>query len=223
MDCSVLGAVPYPHPTCSSSSGPQSLFLSLVTVQNTSELQCNSTDLVLWSLNSTRRSSENRAAEWLNSNSVEIRNLALSPFWLAAPKAILTAVTWMTPYFSSLRSLPRRPPPGQHCVQIRRPLGDRPDDALESTRHEDASSFQASQAHCKHGFGEPKPSWSESGCSWEVLLWARHSCNSQPGLGKRLEGHLGLKKSASGTSLAVQWLRIRLQCRGCEFDPWSGN
>ena len=25
------------------------------------------------------------------------------------------------------------------------------------------------------------------------------------------------------TSLVVQWLRLCFQCRGCEFDPWSGS
>jgi len=26
-----------------------------------------------------------------------------------------------------------------------------------------------------------------------------------------------------GTSLAVQWLRLYLHCRGCRFNPWLGT
>ena len=152
----------------------ESLSLSLVTLQNTSELQCNSTDLVPWSLNSTRRSSEDRAAEWLKSNSVEIWNLALFPFWLAAPKAILTAVTWMTPYFSSLRSLPRTPPPGQHCVQTRRLLGDQPDDALESTRHENDLNFRHPKFPANMDLVTQSPAGVRGG--------APEKCCSEPGI-----------------------------------------
>ena len=44
---------------------------------------------------------------------------------------------------------------------------------------------------------------------------------------KRIEGNFlnlikGIYKN-SGTSLVAQWLRIRLQCRGQGFEPWSGK
>ena len=28
---------------------------------------------------------------------------------------------------------------------------------------------------------------------------------------------------STGTSLAVQWLRLHFRCRGHGFNPWSGN
>ena len=31
------------------------------------------------------------------------------------------------------------------------------------------------------------------------------------------------KKLLTRTCLVVQWLRLRVHCRGREFDPWSGN
>ena len=41
---------------------------------------------------------------------------------------------------------------------------------------------------------------------WERIMW------------QRIEG--GLWSRARGISLAVQWLRLSLQCRGYGFDPW---
>ena len=32
-----------------------------------------------------------------------------------------------------------------------------------------------------------------------------------------------LKKLSLGTSLAIQWLRLRFHCRGHGFNPYSGN
>ena len=32
-----------------------------------------------------------------------------------------------------------------------------------------------------------------------------------------------VRKSPTGTSLEVQWLRVCFHCRGFGFDPWSGN
>ena len=31
------------------------------------------------------------------------------------------------------------------------------------------------------------------------------------------------KKLLSQTCLVVQWLRLRVHCRGRDFEPWSGN
>ena len=38
-----------------------------------------------------------------------------------------------------------------------------------------------------------------------------------------LVGYLILLKMTVGAFLAVQWLRLRFQCRRCEFNPWLGN
>ena len=191
------------------------------TAEHLRELQCNSTDLVPWSLNSTRRLPEKRVAEWLDSKSVEIWDLALFSFWLAAPKAILTALTWMTRLFLKLmRSSLKATTRPASCVDLQAPGG---------LTWWCLREHQTSGCILISGIPGSLPTliwWPKDQLEWEWVLLrnaALSQASSQPGLGKRLEGHLGLKKSVSGTSLVVQQLRIRLQHRECEFDPWSGN